>query len=63
MKFKIATGFDTTKHDEVFTTADFGDEALREIVTGVLNRLDYAQREALLSRLEKDKKLTVVADV
>lgn len=63
MKFKIATGFDTTKHDEVFTTADFGDEALREIVTGVLNRLDYAQREAFLARLEKEKKLTVVADV
>lgn len=63
MKFKIATGFDTTKHDEVFTTADFSDEALREIVTGVLNRLDYVQRENLLNRLEKEKKLTVVADV
>lgn len=63
MKFKIATGFDTEIRDEVFTTVGLGDEALRELVTGVLNRLDYAQRESLLERFEKDKKLTVVADV
>lgn len=63
MKFKIATGFDTTKHDEVFTTADFGEDALREIVTGVLNRLDYAQREALLVKFEKEGKVSVDAAV
>ena len=63
MKFQIATGFDTTNHDEVRTTVDFSDEALREIVTGVLNQLDYAQRTALLARLKKEKKLTVVTAV
>lgn len=63
MKFQIATGFDTTNHDEVCTTVDFSDEALREIVTGVLNQLDYAQRTALLARLKKEKKLTVVTAV
>lgn len=60
MRFKIATGFDTRQHDEIFTTAEFSDEALREIVMGVLHKLEYAQRESLLRRLGKEGKLTIV---
>ena len=59
MKFTIATGFDKTKQDEVFTTVQFGEPALREIVSGVLNRMEYAQREKLLRKFAAEGKLTV----
>ena len=60
MTFNIATGFDSQQREELFTTVDLGDEALREIVTDVFRKLDYIQRENLLRKLAKDKKLTVV---
>lgn len=61
MTFNIATDFDSQKRDELFTTVDLGDDALREIVTGVFQKLEYAQRANLLRKLAKDNKLTVVA--
>ena len=60
MKFTIATGFDRTTQDEVFTTVDINEEGLREILTPVFQRLDYARAKKLLADMAKAGKLVVV---
>lgn len=60
MKFKIATGFDTQTRDEEFTTVEISEAALHQVVTDVVNKMNYDQRTAWLIKLKKEGTATVV---
>ena len=58
MVFRIATGFDRTKRDEVFTAVKLSDEAAAEVIQNFFNSLTYAEREVWI-----DKHMDTVAIV